>query len=59
MIAKFSSPLAGVDPDRNYFNEIFTSVDGAVQSDYYTIDDFNSKFSRSCADFFYSECEYV
>ena len=29
MIAKFSSPLADVDPDSNYFNEIFTSVDGA------------------------------
>ena len=51
MIAIFSSPLAYVDPDSNYFNEIFTSLDGAIQSDYYTIDNFNSKFSRSCADF--------
>ena len=53
MIAKFSSPIADVDPDSNYFNEIFTSVDGAIQTDYYTIDNFNSKFSRSCADFFF------
>ena len=52
MIAKFSSPVADVDPDSNYFNEIFTSVDGAIQSDYYTIDNFNSKFSKSSADFF-------
>ena len=43
MIAKFSSPLADVDPDSNYFNEIFTLVDCAIQSDYYTIDNFNSK----------------
>ena len=59
MIAKFSSSFADVDPESNYFNEIFTSVDGAILSDYCTIDNFNSKFSRSCADFVYSECEYI
>ena len=59
MIAKCSSPLADIDPDSNYFNEIFTSVDGAIQSDYYIIDSFNSKFGRSCAEFFHSKCEYT
>ena len=58
MIAKFSSPLADVDPDSDYFHELFTSVDGAIQSDYYTIGNFNSKFSKSSADF-YNECQYT
>ena len=38
-------PLSQFDPDSYYFNEVFPSVDGNFQSDYYTIANFNNKFS--------------
>jgi hypothetical protein len=39
--------LHDIDPDENFLNNIFPSLDNINQSEYYTIERYNSKFSNS------------
>ena len=45
MFEQLDAPLDNLDPDSNYFDDLFPSLNNsAQQSKYYTISDFNHNF---------------
>lgn len=50
--------LLNIDPDDNFFNAVSGCIDIENQSNYYTIENFNSVFSASSSSNYFSICNY-